>query len=255
LLHAEKSGVSLSLIVYELGGITRNSGKDLFPPLGIADPVAVNARCYSPVSWDDYAWWGPDPCPIGFDSIRAALRTSGHDPYRIWAGAVAAHPLAYAQHRLTHFNSNIRFFIRDGDDPGLSLQSDPNPWGFRLEPSGLRKVIGDLASDSLLTPLGWPVWWLALCLGILLLVPALPRSSLALPIALSVLLYGFSYLPLSVASEVRYHLWTMIGTAVALPIALTDVAAAGGVTRRRLAIAFAPVGVVTLLCIGARLVL
>ena len=255
LLHAESSGVALSLIVYDLGGVTRNSGKDMFPPLAIADPVAVNARCYSPVSWDDYAWWGPDPCPIGFDSIRTALRTSGSDPYRIWAGAVATHPLAYAQHRLTHFNSNIRFLIRDGDDPRLSLQSDPNPWDFRLEPSALRKVIGDLASDSLLTPLGWPACWLALCLGILLLGPGLPRSSLALPIALSVLLYGFSYLPLSVASEVRYHLWTMIGTAVALPIALTDVAAAGGVTRRRLAIAFAPVAIVTLLCIGARLLL
>ncbi len=59
-----------------------------------------------------------------------------------------------------------------------------------------------------------------------------------------------SYLPLSVASEVRYHFWTMTGIAIASVIILSD---ARTIPKRRLVGAFMPLFVVMLLCVAARI--
>jgi hypothetical protein len=250
LLDAQRSGVELSLVIYDLGGIGKFAGVDSFPPVGVADPVAVNAQCYKPVSWDAYAWWGPNPCPIGFTNLQPAFTARHLDPYTVWAKAIAAHPVAYAEHRLAHFNNNSRFLVHDTDLPTLSLQTDPNPWNFQLAPSALRDTLGTFAIWSSHTPLGWPICWLALGLGVLVLALGQPTGTIALPLALSAWAYGMSYLPLSVASEVRYHFWTATGIALATVIVLAD---ARHIPRLRLAIAFAPLLVVILLCVTARI--
>jgi hypothetical protein len=250
LLNAQRSGVALSLVIYDLGGIGRFAGTDVFPRVAVRDPVAVDARCYTPVSWDVYAWWGPEPCPIGFVLLRPAFAAQHLNPYSVWAKAVAAHPLAYAEHRLAHFNANSRFLVRDADLPALSLQTDPNPWDFGLAPSSLRDAVAAIVRASGDTPLGWPICWLALGLGTLSLAWSRRSGSIALPLALSAWLYGMSYLPLSVASEVRYHFWTMTGTALAIVIVLAD---ARGISGRRLAAAVAPLLFVVILCVAARL--
>ena len=74
-----------------------------------------------------------------------------------------------------------------------------------------------------------------------------------MPLALSTLLYGLGYAVFSVAAELRYHLWTMSGTAIALAIAATDLRAGARVARWRLTLAAAmPVGIAAL-CILWRL--
>lgn len=250
-LHAERSGVELSLVIYDLGGIGRFSGAAMFPAVEVDDPVAVNAQCYTPVSWDRYAWWGADPCAIGFTTLRTPLR-AGHGPYAWWAKAVLAHPLAYAEHRLAHFNSNTRFLVHDADLPGLSLASDPNPWGFTLAPNAARDAVATAAQALLRTPFGWPICWLALGVGLLVLRPAVRTLDPAAAMAWSAVLYGFSYLPLSVASEVRYHLWTIaaIGIAAALTLPRADVRA---LPRWRWVLAGVPLAVVVLGGVVARL--
>ncbi len=67
--------------------------------------------------------------------------------------------------------------------------------------------------------------------------------------ALSAFLYSAGYLVLSVAAELRYHLWTMLATAIAIAVAAADVAGGAPVSRRRLALASAPFVLVTCLCI------
>ena len=250
LLHAERSGVELSLVIFDLGGITRHSGVDAFPPQPVADPVAVNRRCYSPVKWDPYSWWVVAPCPIGFESVRAALARTGTSPYRLWLGAVLAHPLAYAEHRATHFNVNTRFLVHDEIERPVTDQSAPNDWNYRITPNPAERLIDGIAVWSGGTPLGWPICWLALALGVLIVAPRLPSRGLVVPLALSAFLYGFAYLPLSVAAELRYHLWTMTGTAVAAAIAASELASG---PRRHLLVAAAPLLVVTLLCLAWRL--
>jgi hypothetical protein len=218
-LRAERSGVELSLVIYDLGGIGRFSDANVFPATGVADAVAVNAGCYTPISWDRYAWWGAEPCAIGFANLRAPLK-AGHGPYAWWAAAVLAHPLAYTRHRLAHFNSNTRFLVRDADLPKLSVASDPNPWGYTLPADAARDAVAMAAQALLQTPFGWPLCWLALGLGLLVLRPAVRTLDPAAAMAWSAVLYGFSYLPLSVASEVRYHFWTIAATGIAAALTL-----------------------------------
>jgi len=251
---AKPSGVGLSLVIFDLGGITRFSGTDAFPALDdVDDPVAVNRRCYKPERWDSYSWWVADPCPIGFDSVGDAFKDSGESPYRHWLGAVLAHPFAYAEHRLTHFNINIRFLVHDEVERPVMGQIPPNDWGFHLSPNPLLSWFDRAARWSAHTPLGWPVCWMALALGLLVVAPGLPSRRLVVPLALSGLFYGLGYLPASVACELRYHLWTMLAIMLAVLIAGADMAAGAWPSRGRLVVAAAPVAIVTMLCVVWRL--
>jgi len=252
-LKAEPSGVGLSLVIFDLGGITYHSGIDVFPDIDVDHRVAVNARCYSPVKWDVYAWWSPTPCPIQFEAIQDAFADSGESPYRHWAAAVLAHPIAYAEHRLGHFNINSRFLVHDEVERAAQIDSAPNPWGYRVTPNPALSVIDTLALWTGRTPLGWPIWWMALALGTLILAPRLPSRGFVIPIALSGLLYGLGYLPASVASELRYHLWTMLAAGIAALFALSDLAGGATVSRRRLVAAAAAPVLVALLCMIWRL--
>jgi hypothetical protein len=253
LLRAEPSGVGLSLVIFDLSGITYHSGVDVFPELDVKDPVAVNARCYTPVKWDHYAFWSPTPCPIQFQDIRSAFVDSGESPYRHWAKAILAHPIAYAEHRFAHFNINTRFLVHDEIDAPGQVESAPNPWHYAVAPNAALRVISGAAFITGHTPLGWPVWWMAVASAALVFAPGLPSRRLAVPIALSALLYGLGYLPASVAEELRYHLWTMLAGCIAGLITLSDLAATGLPARNRLMVASAPLILVTILAIVWRL--
>lgn len=248
LIGAEKSHVELSLLIFDLGGITRNTGQDMFPPVGIADPVAVNASCYRPDKWDSYSSWGHPPCPISFDHVKAAMERSGSGAYSTLIRAVLAHPIAYAEHRLAHFNINTRFLVHDEVQGPAPDRAVDNEWHFTVSRGPGLKLINTLAGWSIHTPLGWPIWWIALAAGLLSLSPYLSSRSIVMPIALSAFLYGLGYLPFSVSSELRYHLWTITGTAIAAAFALPDILAGTCVPRRRLIVGLAPAVVVGLLC-------
>lgn len=254
-LRAQRSGVELSLVIYDLGGIGRFANANVFPPTEVANPVAVNRACYSPVSWDRYAWWGEEPCAIGFETVQAPLRAH-HAAYRWWFAAIVAHPLAYLDHRLAHFDRNTRFLVRDGDLPGLSLASDPNRWGYAVAPNPVNRGITTVATMALATPLGWPACWIALAFGLVVLRPTISQpggkdADVASALAWSALLYALSYLPLSVASEVRYHFWTITatGAAAALMLGQREVWA---VPRWRRVLAVGPVAAILLGSIAAR---
>ena len=223
LLEARSTGVEQSLIVYDLAGITRFSRTSAFPPLpGVRNPVSVNDKCYDPVSWDRYAWWGPRPCVIQFDAVRASFARQRIDPRRWWLRQVMAHPAAYAEHRLAHYRRNIRLAVGDELLPGLSFQSDPNPWGFSVSPNALARATERVAARLLANPAGWPVTWIVFGIIALIVWPRGRIGGIARPLLASGLLYAGSFLPLSVASEVRYHLWTMIAIAIGGVFALSE---------------------------------
>ncbi len=253
LIGAEKSGVELSLVIFDLGGITKHTGIDAFPPIGVADPVAVNRRCYTALKWDSYSFWAAKPCPISFEKVDAWFSGDGGSPYLYLLRAIVAHPVAYAHHRLAHFNLNSRFLVRDVIDKPVPNEPAPEPGNFQITPNPALHAIDRVAVLSSETPLGWPIWWMAVAFGCLTLCPVLPARGLVFPIALSALLYGLAYLGVSVAPELRYHNWTMAGTAIALVLVADDIAAGAAPSRRRLLLAALPALLVTLACIGWRL--
>ena len=81
------------------------------------------------------------------------------------------------------------------------------------------------------TPLGWPVAWVVVALTAAALAVgrmAGPSRDLALALLASALCLEASFALLSIASDLRYHLWPMIATALAVLLLLAQ----GGVTRR-----------------------
>lgn len=248
MIGAEHSGVELSLIAFDLGGITKHSGVDAFPPLGLANPVDINRRCYSPVKWDPYSWWVDEPCPIGFYRLRRVFLSNGTNPQIYWAKQIAAHPLAYAAHRLSHWNINARFLVSNEIERPVQVEAPPNDWNFHTTPSLALSFVDQAALLSAHTPLGWPCAWLALSLGIILASRELPSRGLAAPLAMSALLYGTGYVVFSVAAELRYYLWTMIAAAVALVITASDLYHSNDRRRTiRWLVLFGPALVVSLL--------
>ena len=88
---------------------------------------------------------------------------------------------------------------------------------------------------------------LAVALRALSAAPALPPRRLIAPLAASALMYGLSYLGVSVAAELRYHLWTMLAAAIATVVALADLGRGSAFPRWRLWAALAPPAIVVLL--------
>jgi hypothetical protein len=255
LVRVDASDVKLSLIIYDLGGITEYSGVDVFPALPVADPVRANHDCYTPRFWDNYGWWVKDDrCAMGFNVVRGALRRSHQDPYRLWLGAIIDHPFAYAVHRLVHFNTNIRFIVRRSiKRPIWNVPHTHFP--YLIHPSPSLSVIDWVAFRNAQVPIGWPVCWMAVAAGLLVIGNRLRSRRIVVPLALSALVYALGYLPMSVASDLRYHMWTMIATALAGVIATADVLEEQTYLRKRLLTVMLPLLIVTIIAVTARLIL
>ncbi|WP_425230627.1 hypothetical protein [Sphingomonas sp.] len=254
-IGAEPSAVELSLVIFDLGGITEHAGVNVFPDdIEVGDPVAVNHRCYRPAKWDSYSDWVDPECPLGFTAWSDNVDPAEVHPYLFWARAVLAHPIAYAEHRLTHFAINTRILpLTDAVERPVPHEDAPNPWGFRVAPNPLLRSLDAAALATAHTPLGWPIVAIALALGALLAGAGLPNARLSVPIAASSALYGLGYLVLSVASELRYHLWTQLGALIAVVIVAGDIAGGATIARWRLGVGAGLIGSVIVLSTSLRL--
>lgn len=254
LLHAEDTKVDLSLKIFDLGGITEHSGVSVFPDFGVRDPVAVNRLCYDPDEWDSYSTWAKRPCPIGFSQFDALVDQGDVSVTRLWLGAILAHPFAYAEHRLDHFNRSARFLVAGHPVPVAWRQSSPNPWGFQVRPNPLNSVLSSYADGSGATPLGWPIFWISLALASLIAAYSSGASVIVRALAASAFLYGISYLLVGVSVGMRYYLWTIVGAALAVLVLAVELRAGRKtVPRAGTVIAAAVVVVPTLLALAARL--
>jgi hypothetical protein len=172
----------------------------------------------------------------------------------IWARAVAAHPIAYAEHRLAHFNRATWFLVPENPDPPAWTQSVPNPWNFEVRPNWLLSSVDAVANGASRTPLGWPIFWIAVAFAVLILCRAAELCGEVAAIAASAFCYGTGYLILGVATGMRYHVWTITGAALASVLAAAELALSGKRSgNRATALAAATVGVPTLLTAFARL--
>ncbi|MGL4313803.1 MAG: hypothetical protein ACRCSO_07400 [Sphingomonas sp.] len=253
-LRAEKSGVELSLVIFDLGGITYYGGTNAFPPLdAVKAPVAANRRCYTPVKWDSYSWWVDPLCPMEFYGIQDWFAENKVNPELYWLRAIAAHPLAYARHRWGHFNVMTRFLVHDEVEVAGQVPDAPNPWHYQVSDNAARRLVNGYAAACSHTPIEWPIMWIGLAAGALAVGTALPSARLIVPLALSSGLYGLGYAAVSVASELRYHLWTMLGAGLASALVAADVASGARLSGNRWLMAYSPVAIITLLAILWRL--
>lgn len=178
-------------------------------------------------------FWDPLGDEEGCSAAAVRLEEQGAAfLFRRLGAAIVAHPLAYARQRLAHWNSTERWLVASGlPSAAPSDESEPNDLGL-ASPSVAHgaAAIQRLAEREAETPLGWPVLWTFLALvsaSVAFERREEPAGRLAFALATSAVCLEASFMLISIASDLRYHLWPMTASALAL-ILLVD----GSAVRR-----------------------
>ena len=234
-LQAEPLHIIRSLQIFDITGIAYYSDDlaVLGPNTGLVR--ADVDRCYQPLNWDRLAPWGD--CRFFWDRLavsrdlrgvaeldaRAAMGVKPNpDLLGRWVAAIVRHPLAYAQHRLASFASQVGLI--DGMRGAGMMKPDLAPAADEAAaapaPEPVYLALYDVAAT--------PALWLAIGVGLLLWLtsarapPVSPSRDAALALLLSGVPYALAFLVIGVASEFRYLFWSLIAILVALVILLSE---------------------------------
>ncbi|SFO22043.1 hypothetical protein [Sphingomonas sp. OK281] len=214
LLHAQPSGVEATQALYDIAGIATRAPIGDTTGLTRSEVATVTERgCAKPFFWDPL---GDDAhCGTTMARLRALPTAT---LYVTLASAALHHPIAYAEHRIAHLNSTDRWLVPyDWPSAAPPAASEPNAIGLANPGTGARTWEA-LAAVVVETPLGWPIAWIVVAVTALAASLARPRNptcELATALLVSALALEVSFAVLSIASDLRYHLWPMIATALA----------------------------------------
>ena len=219
LFDAQETKVSRTLPTYDLAGIAHFAEADdgLLP----RERALIERRhCYQPFFWDPFE--NPAHCGAVAARLNELPRA---DLNRLWLAAIAHHPLAYVEHRLAHLNATERLIVPTGWMNAQPYQeSEPNELGLG-SPGMVADQLSDAAGWLAETPLGWPIAWIVVAVtGLWIAVrrPASPLRDLALALAVSALSLEASFAIISIAADLRYHLWPMVATALMAVLLLAE---------------------------------
>ena len=227
LLGASPSGVAKSQPLFDLAAIAVATPNAPSPFTQEERRQIAKRHCVKAFFWDPLG----EPTACGPAADRLTAQPAGK-LYADLARAVVTHPIAYAEHRLRHWNSTERWLVAsDLPDAAPPIEAEPNEIGLGTPASPFAASWQDHAATEAATPFGWPIVWTFVALA---LVPRAWRrreaaaGQLALALVASALLLEASFLVISIASDLRYHLWSMTASALAL-ILLSD---SGRASRR-----------------------
>ncbi|MEO8654554.1 MAG: hypothetical protein ABI409_10570, partial [Ramlibacter sp.] len=240
-----------SLFMFDLAGIAAHEHDPRLLEPRATLQAADLAACYTPYWWDSFSPWGS--CAALVHRPDSDHATIGEGLAAQWARTVTSHPLAYAIHRLKHFNSSVLFAV-----PPKHVRLTPeyrtdNPAFPPMEVFSARDIRFDLLRKN---PFMWPVTWLAWA-AVLLAWAGRERATssvlLARVLAVSALGYSGAYLVIGVATDFRYHYWSLVAVAAATVAVLPQLAQAWRSRSRILLGGLALVGLVVVLGVAARL--
>jgi hypothetical protein len=211
LLGAGETKVTRTLPIFDLAGISHFSGAaDALQPA--EHDLIARRHCYKPYFWD----------PLGDDDRCGSIAQRidllpARTLVMLWGGSILRHPIAYLEHRLAHLNSTDRLFVPLGrPDAEPPRRSEPNQLGLG-SPGPAASAVARAGGWLVETPLGWPVVWIVVAMTGLCIALGRPRSAsrdLALALAVSALTLEASFSVVSIASDLRYHLWPMMAAAL-----------------------------------------
>jgi hypothetical protein len=215
LLHARSTGVEKTQPLYDLAaiGIANPIGSPFTP----AELATFRTKdCVKVYFWDPLG----DEVACGRQVSRLQGGTEAGQLYRLWMAQIIAHPISYFRHRLGHWNSTSRWLIppgRLGAEPPAN--SELNDLGLVEPISLIAKQIQHGGAIESGTPLGWPILWLAIALMTAPLAWSRrndPAAGLTVSLCVSSIGLEASFFVVSIASDLRYHLWSMTASALAL---------------------------------------
>lgn len=215
LLRAQPSGVEATQALYDIAGIAaRTPDGDTIGLTRQETETVIQRRCAKPFFWDPL---GDDAhCGTTMARLRALPTAT---LYVTLASAALHHPIAYAGHRFAHLNSTDRWLVPfHWPSAAPPVASEPNTIGL-ANPSAGARAWEVLTAMIVETPLGWPIAWIVVAITALAASLSRPRDpirELATALLVSALALEVSFAALSIASDLRYHLWPMIATAVSV---------------------------------------
>ena len=218
--RSESSGIERVQPIFDLAAIAEATPGSP-SPFTRSERAQIAARhCVKAYFWDPLG--DPDSC----DSATERLRNlPAPKLYLELAQAAARHPMAYITHRLAHWNSTERWLVPPGlQDAEPPVDAETNDLGLVGSDSDFAYTWQQWADEEMATPLGWPIFWTVLAF---LLLPLAwrrredPAAGVALALLASAITLEASFLVISIASDLRYHLWPMTASCLAL-ILLSD---------------------------------
>jgi hypothetical protein len=241
ILEAQATNQMSMLQVYDLAGIAYYSHDlSIFGPDNSFTDAEVRG-CYSPVIHDVLfpAWGGK--CGFFWDRLVAPYRLKGHNEFEpdqayktpiddrplatLWVAAIGKHPIAYLQHRLAHFNSELFFWVpAHHADPPVTAALVRGGDVHALGQTPIKRMMDILRNNVFTTPAFWVVvdiWLFVMWSNIKTHCDYWQRQA-ALALTCSALLYTGAYFIIGIATDPRYTLWSLMATFVALVISLTE---------------------------------
>jgi hypothetical protein len=209
-LRAMPTNPISSLKRFDLAGIAYFSeDKSVYGTNSSATAELVR-ECYTPVGWETLLWR---------ESCRPALSDispSGRD----WISAIIRHPMAYAIHRLVHFNSELFFIVpRNDTNYGLLLRQDHDIIAGYVTSSLFPSPVV-MISNLIVFGLVMGVVIVGLCYRI-----SRPRASelddAVACMSISGVVYALAYLIVGVSTSPRYQYWSLMAVCLASIIFLS----------------------------------
>jgi hypothetical protein len=241
-----------SLFLFDLMGIAVHTGNP-----AVLEPRATLSReelkaCYSPYWWDSLSMWGP--CADKVHRPDPDTPTLPDGLTKQWAQSIAAHPVAYLEHRLKHFNSALLFAVPSKHIRFTAEYRTDNPARPPMEVVTERDIKLDIVRKN---PFVWPCAWLAWAGCLLALLRrddvAQRGSTFARVLCVSALGYSGAYLLIGVATDMRYHYWSLLAVMLASLVAGPRLLQLWRENRRPVLASAGIVGAVVLVGIATRL--
>ncbi|TZG26429.1 hypothetical protein [Sphingomonas montanisoli] len=212
-LKPHRSQPFLSLVNFDLAGIVAHGGANGYPALSDAEARRYTAHCYDPAL---YGLKDQVGCAAPEESLASWIERPGESGVGVWVNAVLTSPRAYAAHRIAHLNRNWRVAPPVIPNDAVYVMSAPNDLSLSFTARPAAHAVSDAAWAMARSPLGRPFVWILCAAVLLILSPWLAERRFVAALSASALCYGLGYTVFSVASDLRYHLWTMLAAQIAL---------------------------------------
>lgn len=236
-LHPHHSQPIYSLVNFDLAGIVAEGGKNAYPNLDEARARRLTALCYDPAQYNPTYL---NRCDAVEDDLIQYAASHGQSASGILWHAVATSPVAYLRHRFAHLNRNWRLWVPNVPNDAVYVMTTPNSYGLEFTENTATKSISWMARIMAISPFGRPVTWIAIAIGLLFTSATIPSRRFVSGVAASVILYGSAYAIVSVAPDLRYNFWTILGTMMALAVRWPELISVSGLPRWRLWVASMP---------------
>jgi hypothetical protein len=224
-LGAERQHVTHAILVFDLGGISHFTGQNQFPVQWSQEEESqIVEKCYDPSQWDTY--WTFPPCPFVMQRLHEEKLFGTPNLFWAWVAAVSKHPVAYMQHRFSHF---IALMTTGGRTADFETLEPVNMSGPSLKPL---IAINNFLKWTIVFRVG-PWFFLVVVVSIIAWRHRRnPAGAFAFAVSMSAVFYLATFLVLGVASEFRYAYWSVLaGLTGFVAILIPELTVAGSLGR------------------------